>query len=109
VRRIAPLGGDGNDRMPTGPARSAYTRVNAREREAMVAYSPGPEWIVVLVVLVLLFGAKKLPELARSVGRSTSEFKKGMTEGAAETDEAGNSEPGDTAEKDKAENRTQTE
>jgi sec-independent protein translocase protein TatA len=48
----------------------------------MVAYAPGPELIVVLVVVVLLFGAKKLPELARSVGRSTSEFKKGMSEGA---------------------------
>jgi sec-independent protein translocase protein TatA len=52
----------------------------------MVAYSPGPEWIVVLVVLVLLFGAKKLPELARSVGKSTSEFKKGMSEGGSEAD-----------------------
>ncbi len=52
----------------------------------MVAYSPGPEWIVVLVILILLFGAKKLPELARSVGKSTSEFKKGMSEGAAEAD-----------------------
>lgn len=52
----------------------------------MVAFSPGPEWIVVLVVLVLLFGAKKLPELARSVGKSTSEFKKGMSEGADEAD-----------------------
>ena len=63
----------------------------------MVAYSPGPEWIVVLVVLVLLFGAKKLPELARSVGRSTSEFKKGISEGtaeASESEEAGTS--GDT-------------
>jgi sec-independent protein translocase protein TatA len=55
----------------------------------MVAYSPGPEWIVVLVVLVLLFGAKKLPELARSVGKSTSEFKKGMSESASEADAAG--------------------
>ncbi len=53
----------------------------------MVAYSPGPEWIVVLVVLVLLFGAKKLPELARSVGKSTSEFKKGMSEGASDDDD----------------------
>jgi sec-independent protein translocase protein TatA len=52
----------------------------------MVAYSPGPEWIVVLIVLVLLFGAKKLPELARSVGKSTSEFKKGMSEGASDDD-----------------------
>ena len=52
----------------------------------MVAYAPGPEWIVVLVVLVLLFGAKKLPELARSVGKSTSEFKKGMAEGSSDDD-----------------------
>ena len=53
----------------------------------MVAYAPGPEWIVVLVVLVLLFGAKKLPELARSVGKSTSEFKKGMAEGSSDDDD----------------------
>ncbi|HLA92099.1 MAG TPA: twin-arginine translocase TatA/TatE family subunit [Actinomycetota bacterium] len=52
----------------------------------MLAYSPGPEWIVVLVILVLLFGAKKLPELARSVGKSTSEFKKGISEGASDTE-----------------------
>jgi len=57
----------------------------------MVAYSPGPEWIVVLVIVVLIFGAKKLPELARSVGKSTSEFKKGMSEGASDPDEAGTS------------------
>ena len=41
-----------------------------------------PEWGIVLVVAVLLFGAKKLPELARSLGRSTSEFKQGVREGA---------------------------
>ena len=52
----------------------------------MLAYSPGPEWIVVVVILVLLFGAKKLPELARSVGKSTSEFKKGISEGASDTE-----------------------
>ena len=54
----------------------------------------GPwEWIIVLGVIVLLFGAKKLPELARSLGRSSSEFKKGMKEGAADSDEASTSEP----------------
>ena len=60
----------------------------------MVAYSPGPEWIVVLIVLVLLFGAKKLPELARSVGKSTSEFKKGMSEGSSESDDPGTNDTG---------------
>lgn len=53
----------------------------------------GPEWFVVLGVIVLLFGAKKLPELARSLGRSSSEFKKGIKEGSTNTDEAGASAP----------------
>jgi sec-independent protein translocase protein TatA len=53
----------------------------------------GPEWFVVLGVIVLLFGAKKLPELARSLGRSTSEFKKGIKDGTMDTDEAGVSTP----------------
>jgi sec-independent protein translocase protein TatA len=46
-----------------------------------------PELLIVLVVAFLLFGAKKLPELARSIGRSASEFKKGIREGGAEDDE----------------------
>jgi len=37
-----------------------------------------PELIVILVILVLLFGAKKLPELARSVGKSAKELKTSM-------------------------------
>jgi sec-independent protein translocase protein TatA len=43
---------------------------------------PGPgEWIVILAIVVLLFGAKRLPDLARSLGKSLSEFKKGKDEG----------------------------
>jgi sec-independent protein translocase protein TatA len=45
-----------------------------------------PELLIVLVVAFLLFGAKKLPELARSMGRSASEFKKGIREGGADTE-----------------------
>lgn len=43
----------------------------------------GPtEVILILVVLILLFGSKKIPDLARSLGRSLNEFKKGREEGA---------------------------
>ena len=41
----------------------------------------GIEWIVLVVALiVLLFGAKKIPELARAIGKSTGEFKRGKEE-----------------------------
>ena len=44
--------------------------------------APGlPEILIILVILLLLFGAKKLPELSRSIGKSLGEFKKGQREG----------------------------
>ncbi len=46
----------------------------------------GPEVIVILVVVLLLFGAAKLPQLARSLGASAKEFRKGIEEGV---DDAG--------------------
>ncbi len=40
----------------------------------------GMEWIIVIVVIVLLlFGAKKIPELARSIGKARAEFTRGQT------------------------------
>lgn len=47
----------------------------------------GPELIIILIVVILLFGAKKLPDLARSLGASTKEFRKGMEEGAKDDEE----------------------
>jgi sec-independent protein translocase protein TatA len=35
----------------------------------------GWEWLIIIVVLLLLFGAKRLPEMARSVGQSARVFK----------------------------------
>jgi sec-independent protein translocase protein TatA len=41
-----------------------------------------PELLIVLLVVVLLFGSKKVPELARSLGQSVKEFRKGTRDGA---------------------------
>ena len=39
-----------------------------------------PELLIVLLVLVLLFGANKIPKLARSTGQAMGEFKRGREE-----------------------------
>ena len=44
------------------------------------------EWWPILIIVLLLFGARKLPDLARSLGSSVNEFKKGMSHGG-EADE----------------------
>ena len=52
----------------------------------------GPtELIIVLIIVMLLFGAARLPKLARSLGESSKEFKKGLADGARDDD------PGDTS------------
>ena len=58
--------------------------------------------IIILLLALLLFGAKKLPELARSMGSSVNEFKKGMAEGA-KTDEKSGDSSGSASAKDKKE------
>ncbi|HMF57589.1 MAG TPA: twin-arginine translocase TatA/TatE family subunit [Pyrinomonadaceae bacterium] len=40
----------------------------------------GAEWIIILVVLLLLFGGSKLPQLAKALGQSKRAFKEGMSE-----------------------------
>ncbi len=42
------------------------------------------ELLIILVIVLILFGANRLPELARSLGSSVKEFKKGVTEAKAE-------------------------
>ena len=46
----------------------------------------GWEWIVILIVALLIFG-KRLPDIARSMGKSLSSFKKGIREAEEAKDE----------------------
>jgi sec-independent protein translocase protein TatA len=55
---------------------------------ALAVTPPGGwELIVILLIFVLLFGAKKLPELGSSVGKSIKNFKRGIDEGQEEAGE----------------------
>lgn len=51
------------------------------------------ELLIILVIVLLLFGAKKLPELARGLGKSMQEFKKATREVEDNFKEAMNEEP----------------
>jgi len=42
------------------------------------------ELLIILLIVLVLFGANRLPELARSLGSSMKEFKKGINEGSRE-------------------------
>ncbi|MAM04821.1 MAG: twin-arginine translocase TatA/TatE family subunit [Flavobacteriales bacterium] len=46
----------------------------------LFALPGGTEWVLILVVVLLLFGGKKIPELMRGLGKGISEFKKGKKE-----------------------------
>jgi len=53
----------------------------------------GPDLIVILLIVLVLFGAKKLPELARGMGQAVKEFQKAKDEFSDELHKAGKSEP----------------
>lgn len=58
-----------------------------------------PEILLIVFVIILLFGSKKLPELARSLGKSLNEFKRGQTESLPEKKEE-EEKPAEKAEKE---------
>lgn len=65
---------------------------------AFIGSLGGQEIVVIFLIVLLLFGAKKLPELARGVGKSMGEFKKARDDfereiTRAETDVRSDNEP----------------
>ena len=72
----------------------------------MIGGLGGPELIIILVILVLLFGARKIPELAKGLGTGMREFRKGsagdyeVEDKKKKEEELASSEDGENAEKD---------
>ena len=52
----------------------------------------GPDLIIILLIVLVLFGAKKLPELARGMGQAVKEFQKAKDEFSDELHKAGKSD-----------------
>ena len=59
----------------------------------------GWEWIVIALVVLLLFGGKKIPELMRGLGKGVKSFKQGMKEVEGEMNEIKKDIDSETAEK----------
>ncbi len=56
----------------------------------------GQEWLIILLIVLLIFGARKLPDLARSLGASAKEFRKGIEEGSRDDPEDTRSDASET-------------
>lgn len=61
----------------------------------------GWEWIILILVILLLFGGKKIPELMKGVGKGIRSFKEGMKEVNDEINSPASSDPTESTDKDK--------
>ena len=61
--------------------------------------------LIVILIVALIFGAKKIPEIARALGRSSGEFKKGLKEGNQAAKEEADAQAAEAALADKTEEK----
>lgn len=62
----------------------------------------GAEWVIILLVILLLFGGKKIPELMRGLGKGIHSFRKGMQDARDEINRPLDEPEKNTEDKDKA-------
>ena len=60
---------------------------------ALLSNFGGPDLIIILLIILVLFGAKKLPELAKGMGQAVREFQKAKDEFSDELHNAGKTPP----------------
>ncbi|MDC0047746.1 twin-arginine translocase TatA/TatE family subunit [Verrucomicrobia bacterium] len=66
----------------------------------LLAFLGGQEIIILAIIIIVLFGAKKIPKLARSIGQASGELKKGRLESEKELKAATEEPPKDTDSKE---------
>ena len=59
----------------------------------LAGFLGGWEWLIVILAVLLLFGAKRIPELAKGLGSGIKEFKKAAREVTDEVQNAGEATP----------------
>lgn len=63
--------------------------------EGLSGFIQGQEWIIIIVVAaIFIFGAKKIPELAKTFGKARGEYEKGKLEGDKELEKFKDKDPG---------------
>ena len=62
----------------------------------------GTEWVWVIIAIVVLFGASRLPMLGRNVGHGIREFKKGIAEASHDDDKPEADKPASSASDDRS-------
>jgi sec-independent protein translocase protein TatA len=65
------------------PERTLVRPLDQEDEEVLPDIGMG-ELIILLAIILLLFGARRVPEIARALGASTREFRKGISQGATE-------------------------
>lgn len=57
----------------------------------------GPEILLIFLVVLILFGAKRIPDIAKGLGKGITEFKKAVTDTKSEINKLGDAEPSEPA------------
>jgi len=74
-----------------------------------MAFLNGAEWIIIILIIVILFfGAKKIPELARSLGKASSEFQRARIDAKKTLENDKYSSPTKSVDREKLESIAET-